>query len=62
MQYIPNSDSLRPGADNDLRVRLWPGQWYKRSFPSGSGVRGDGALPREDILQILENVESVLVK
>ena len=62
MMYIIPAQDFPPGTDNNIRARLWEGQWYRRVFPSGDDVRGDGALPREEIIQILENVDNFLVR
>ena len=59
---------LRPGFDNEVEVRFWPGQWYKNLVPEGQGgsaparLNVDEPASREEILMALDNLEFLLIK
>ncbi|CAG7687954.1 unnamed protein product [Allacma fusca] len=55
---------MGPDQEHAIEVRYWPGKWYKRMHArSGSTtVEGIHAASREEIMQVLANVEYILIR
>ncbi|CAG7838540.1 unnamed protein product [Allacma fusca] len=56
-------ENWAPSRDHPIAVRYWPGEWYKRVYgrPGGS-VEGIEPASREEIMQVLANVEYLLIR
>lgn len=54
--YDPPSPHY-PGYPKDISIRFWPGLWKKQS-PRGGNVMAT----REDIMSVLVDIESILVR
>lgn len=54
--------SFTAGRRNQIDVRFWPGQWYKRVINRGGRIQSQEPASREDIMMALENIELFLIR
>jgi len=54
------TDRLQPNQENEISVRFWPGNWFKKL--GRNNAQGEDLATREEILSVLDNIEMLLIR
>ncbi|CAL4087148.1 unnamed protein product, partial [Meganyctiphanes norvegica] len=57
-----HEETFRPNQRNQVDVRFWPGNWYKRVQGRGRQVQPQEPATRKDIMMVLRNMDLLLIR